>query len=67
MRDCRAADCVHQVEVESDLHVILQLRDRIEREKGAGSMPDSCIEDKRGIDNLLQSIVIEVRVPDDPP
>ena len=33
-------------------------------------MPDSCIEDKRGIDNLLQSIVsivIEVRVPDDPP
>ena len=64
MRDCRKSDRVLLVEGESDLHFVLHLRGRIEQEEGAGSMPEFCIDDKGGIDQLLDSIVNEVRVPD---
>ena len=64
MRDCRVSDRILLVEGESDLHVVLHLRDRIEREEGAGSMPEFCIDDKGGVDQLLDSIVNEVRVAD---
>ena len=64
MKDCRKARRVLLVEGESDLHVVLHLRSRIEQEEGSGTMPDFCIEDKGGIDPLLDSIVNEIRAPD---
>ena len=64
MRDCRKSDRVLLVEGENDLHVFLHLRDRIEQDEGLRSMPEFCIDDKGGINPLLESITSEIRVPD---
>lgn len=64
MRDCRKSDRVLLVEGENDLHVFLHLKGRLEQDEGLGSMPEFCIDDKGGIDPLLESITNEVRVPD---
>ncbi|MXW16906.1 MAG: hypothetical protein F4X60_10795 [Gemmatimonadetes bacterium] len=62
MKDCGGSDRVLLVEGENDLHVVLHLRERIEQAEGPGAMPEFCIEEKGGIDPLLDSIVNEIRV-----
>ena len=64
MKDCRKSDRVLLVEGENDLHVVLHLRGRIEQEEGLESIPEFCIDEKGGIDQLLDSILNEIRVAD---
>ena len=63
MKDCRKSDRVLLVEGENDLHVFLHLKDRVNEEQGVG-MPGFCIDEKGGIDRLLDSIANEIKVPD---
>lgn len=66
MRDCQASDRILLVEGEDDLHVVLQLWYRIALESGIQLEcdPEFCIDEKGGIDKLLESIVGEVLVED---
>ena len=64
MRDCRRAHQVLLVEGEDDLHVVLQLWCSAARQSD-GELerdPEFCIDQKGGIDNLLDSIVTEIQV-----
>ena len=64
MKDCQASDRILLVEGEDDLHVVLQLWCRIESQGDSEAKcdPEFCIDEKGGIEKLLDSIVGEVQV-----